>query len=112
MIPHESQLLGSMASAHRLWDGQFVRIEGIRRELSHWFDSIQVESDNSNKINSELERYVKNGGNLFIDFAEQLIKKPKFDFKIIQLESLRFFLKKASNKHYSLISKHIEELFS
>jgi hypothetical protein len=112
MIPHESQLLGSMASAHRLWDGQFVRIEGIRRELSHWFDSIQVESDNSNKINSELERYVKNGGNLFIDFAEQLIKKPNFDFKIIQLESLRFFLKKASNKHYSLISKHIEELFS
>ena len=112
IIPHENKLLPSMASAHRLWDGQFVRIEGIRRELSNWFNSIHIESENKYNIKTELENYVKRGGNLFIDFVEQLIEKPNFDFKIIQLEALRFFLKKASKKHYSLISKHIEELFA
>ena len=112
MIPHESQLLSSMASAHRLWDGQFVRIEGIKRELSNWFDSIHIESENSHNLENELENYVKRGGELFIEFAEQLIKKPDFNFRIIQLESIRYFLNKGTRKDYSMISKHIEELIS
>ena len=112
IIPKDSQLLPSLASANRLWDGQFVRIEGIRRELSNWFDSNQFESDNGQKINSDLEKYVIRGGNLFIQYAEQLTNRPNFDYKIIQLESLRFFLNKVSKQEYSIISKHIEELFS
>ena len=112
IIPKDSQLLTSLASANRLWDGQFVRIEGIRRELSNWLDSNQFESDNGHKINSDLEKYVISGGNLFIQYAEQLTNRPDFDYKIIQLESLRFFLNRASKQDYSIISKHIEELFS
>ena len=50
MIPHESRLLPSIASAHRLWDGQFVRIDGVRRELSNWFNSIHIESLNLSLI--------------------------------------------------------------
>ena len=111
IIPNESKLIASMASAHRLWDGQFVRIEGIRRELSNFFNSIHIESDNKYNIETELEDYVKRGGKLFIEYAEQLIKKPNFNFKIIQLESIRFFLKKSPKKDYSMIAKHIEELF-
>ena len=111
MIPHESRLLPSIASAHRLWDGQFVRIEGVRRELSNWFNSIHIETDNSHNIDKELESYVKSGGELFIELAEKLIKKPNFNRKIVQLESIRFFLNKAPKKDYSMISKHIEELF-
>ena len=53
-----------------------------------------IQSDNKYDIETELEDYVKRGGKLFIEYAEQLIKKPNFNFKIIQLESIRFFLKK------------------
>ena len=56
-------------------------------------------------------RIIKRGGKLFIEYAQQLIKKPNFNFKIIQLESIRFFLKKSPKKDYSMIAKHIEELF-
>ena len=111
IIPHEKQLLANMASANRLWNGEFIRIDGIKRELSYWFDSIHIEAENSYNIQTELESYIESGGNLFIELAENLIEKPDFDFKIIQLESLRFFLDKSSKKGYSVISKHIEELF-
>ena len=75
------------------------------------FNSIHIESDNKYNIETELEDYVKRGGKLFIEYAEQLIKKPNFNYKIIQLESIRFFLKKSPKKDYSMIAKHIEELF-
>ena len=64
--------------------------------MSYWFDSIHIEAENSYNIQTELESYIESGGNLFIELAENLIEKPDFDFKIIQLESLRFFLDKSS----------------
>ena len=83
--------------------------------IVYWLNNRRIinsfESDNKYNIETELEDYVKRGGKLFIEYAEQLIKKPNFNFKIIQLESIRFFLKKSPKKDYSMIAKHIEELF-
>ena len=38
-----SSLIPSLSAAKRLWGGNYVRIEGYRRELSHWFSTMSVE---------------------------------------------------------------------
>ena len=78
------------------------------------FDHINT---NLKKYNNENSNSLKNINQkmteLFYQLARTVIESQvlRQDFKIIQLESLRFFLDKSSKKGYSVISKHIEELF-
>lgn len=109
-IPNSNKQIVPLSSANRLWDGNYIRINGIRRELSHWYASLEFEFVNGSKIIKGLEEYVENGGNLFIECAEELIKHPNFEIKIIELEAIRFFLKKAPKKDYPIIAKHLERL--
>ena len=98
----------ALASASRLWEGDYIRIKGIRRELSYWLSSISVEMGTEKKIMNGLEDYVNNGGNFFIEMAEGLISNLNYEAKIIQLEALRYFVKNSIKSDLPVISKHLE----
>lgn len=56
--------------------------------------------------------YVQNGGNYFIELAENLIKTTGWEAKIIQLEALRFYAKNTSLKDLPTILSHLEVIIS
>ncbi len=109
-IPNESEQRIKMAVAKRLWDGEYVRINGIRRELSHWINSVSFKKSPGKNLMNGLEDYVKNGGNFFIDLAEELMGNPDWESKIVQLEALRYFSKNGSSQNLPKISSHLEEI--
>ena len=101
------------AAAIRLWEGEYVRISGYRRELSHWYS--KFEFDHQIEINENvmkgLENYLKNGGNFFIQMAKKLITNHGWELQIIELEALRYLLNKvSSNKDLVNISSYLKEI--
>ena len=101
------------AAAIRLWEGEYVRISGYRRELSHWYSKSKF--DHQIEINENvmkgLENYLKNGGNFFIQMAEKLITNHGWELQIIELEALRYLLNKvSSNKDLVNISSYLKEI--
>ena len=100
-------------AAIRLWEGEYVRISGYRRELSHWYSKSKF--DHQIEINANvmkgLENYLKNGGNFFIQMAEKLITNHGWELQIIELEALRYLLNKvSSNKDLVNISTYLKEI--
>ena len=80
-----------LTSAHRFWNGDYVRKNGYKREISHWYKN----KKRSNYINDkavleDIESYLSKGGDFFIKAAEQLINKDK---DLVYLESLRYLIK-------------------
>lgn len=111
-VPGNQEQLNKMAAARRLWDGNYIRINGFRRELSHWFDTISIAEFHERNIMNGLEGYVKNGGNFFIELAEGLIGNPDWVSKVVQLEALRYFSKNASHENLPIISHQMEAIIS
>ena len=94
LIKSENELqIINQCSAHRLWNGNYVRSLGYKREISHWIKHQEIIEyiENEEKISSNLQDYYDNGGNFFIEIAEDLIDN---DQDIIFLESLRYLIKK------------------
>jgi len=81
-----------LCSAHRLWNGDYVRSIGYKREISHWVKDQEEKEyiDSNKKVSKDLQAYYKNGGNFFIEIAEELIGN---DQDLIYLESLRYLIK-------------------
>jgi len=105
--------ISNFAAAIRLWEGEYVRISGYRRELSHWYSKFNF--DQQIEINEKgmkgLENYVKNGGNFFIQMAEELTTNQEWELQIIELEALRYFSNKVtSNKDLVDISSYLKEI--
>jgi len=74
-----------------LWYGDYVRGDGYKREISHWYKDIKpINVSNDKYITKELKNYVLKGGSFFIDVAEELIGN---DSNLIFLESLRYLIK-------------------
>ena len=70
----------------------YKRQIGYKREISHWVKDQEEKEyiDNNKKISKGLQAYYKNGGNFFIEIAEELIGN---DQDLIYLESLRYLIK-------------------
>lgn len=97
-----------LASLLRIWEGDYVRIRGYRRELSHWINlSMNInkqilftESDNLS---------IKNFN--FIELAEKIVlgNSENIESDLVILESLRYLYKEYDEKKnlyiVSLISK-------
>ena len=83
--------ISQLTSAHRLWYGDYVRGDGYKREISHWYKDIKpINVSNDKYITKELKNYILKGGSFFIDVAEELIGN---DSNLIFLESLRYLIK-------------------
>ena len=88
----------NFTSAHRFWNGEYVRLEGYKREISFWIKNQYNQNEIliDCNIKKEIKRYFENGGSFFIEIAEDLIDKES---KIIYLESLRYLTKQSKNFH-------------
>ena len=100
----------NFTSGHRFWNGEYVRLEGYKREISFWIKNqyYQSEMKIDKNIKKEITLYFKNGGNFFIEVAEDLINKKN---DIIYLESLRYLSKQNKNFH-RFVSFEISKLIS
>lgn len=110
-VSNDKDQVTPMASARRLWEGEYVRISGYRREISHWL-SIQEEEKAPNTVQKAmngLEDYLHNGGNFFIELAENLTDYPE---KIVFLEALRYWTKNKQLSDLPYISNHISDLIT
>ena len=98
----------NFTSAHRFWNGEYVRSGGYKREISFWIKNqyYQSEMNIEKNIKKEITYYFNNGGNFFIDVAEDLINKKN---DIIYLESLRY-LSKQNKDFHGFISSEISKL--
>ena len=98
----------NFTSAHRFWNGEYVRSGGYKREISFWIKNqyYQSEMNIEKNIKKEITFYFNNGGNFFIDVAEDLINKKN---DIIYLESLRYLSKQNKDLH-GFISSEISKL--
>ena len=98
----------NFTSAHRFWNGEYVRLEGYKREISFWIKNQYNQNEIliDCNIKKEIKRYFENGGSFFIEIAEDLIDKES---KIIYLESLRYLTKQSKNFH-RFISHEIAKL--
>lgn len=97
-----------LASLLRIWEGDYVRIRGYRRELSHWINL-------SMKINKQIlftesdNLSIKNFN--FIELAEKIVlgNGENIESDLVILESLRYLNKEYDEKKnlyiVSLISK-------
>lgn len=104
------------SSILRLWNGDYVRIRGYQRELSHWIKRNNITNKNqifSTSRNIERSLTLPN----FIKKAEAIVtRKNKIGniaADLVALEALRFLYRKKSKqeKHYiyDLISKIVQE---
>ena len=98
----------NFTSAHRFWNGEYVRLGGYRREISFWIKNhyTQNEIEIDNNTRKEISFYFKNGGNFFIELAEDLIKNEN---DIVYLESLRYLARQSEDFH-AFVSGEISSL--
>ena len=88
------------SAAHRLWEGDYVRSSGLRRELSYWFGNSQEKQGKAFidiiDIDS-LKGYRNDRGDFFIQLAEKNINHLD---SILAIESLRFFTKNLNRENF------------
>jgi len=99
------------ASFLRIWEGDYVRIRGYRRELNHW---ISLNMKNGKEIFLEEENYLSMKDYNFIELAEKIVVRndENIESDLVILESLRYLYKEYDEKRkayvISLISKFLE----
>ena len=97
-------------AAYRLSKIDSVRKNGFNREISYWISKQDLASHSENhdkKANSDLIEYSNNGGELFINFAEELIDTPG---KIVVLDSLRYLTNHGTPDHLPYIYNQLLKL--
>jgi hypothetical protein len=103
------------SSVLRLWNGDYVRIRGYQRELSHWIKKNSITNKNQNFLTSkniENSFIVPN----FIKKAEAVVtrknKIKNIAADLVDLEAFRFLYRKKSKEEkdyiYHLISKIVQ----
>ena len=88
------------SAMERLWECDYVRIEGYQREISHWCSHEAHNCFNNIKL-KPLNWVFKESKNRFIEYAEDLVKctnKEELQIKnsLILIESFRAMLNKLS----------------
>ncbi len=97
------------SAALRLWQGEFTRAKGYRRELSHWLDSLSFNGDSFDlTVNlNDLKSYVENGGTYFIKLGESLLKNEGGE-KLTAVEALRYLAKNCPRPELHKVTRAIE----
>lgn len=100
------------AAALRLWEGEYIRSRGYKREISHWLARLNKTLGilNSEIETGPLESYLQVGGPHFIHLAEDMLKEKSADQKIIALEALRHLSKKGTGRTLTLAARAIKFL--
>nr|MCS5614780.1 hypothetical protein [Candidatus Neomarinimicrobiota bacterium] len=103
----------TIAAVWRLWESEYMRLPGFKREISHWISNQNITQngnpDGSNPDN--MIKFRKEGGNYFVKLAENIIQsKNQVVERLAVLESLRFFVKKMPIDCLPIVAKKINFL--
>jgi len=103
----------TVAAVWRLWESEYMRLPGFKREISHWISNQNITQngnpDGSNPDN--MIKFRKEGGNYFVKLAENIIQsKNQVVERLAVLESLRFFVKKMPIDCLPIVAKKINFL--
>jgi len=103
----------TVAAVWRLWESEYTRIPGFKREISYWISN-QNTTQNGNPDGSNPDNMVKfrkEGGNYFVKLAENIIQsKKQIVERLAALEALRFFVKKMPIDCLPIVAKKINFL--
>ena len=103
----------TVAAVWRLWESEYTRIPGFKREISYWISN-QNTTQNGNPDGSNPDNMVKfrkEGGNYFVKLAENIIQsKKQVVERLAALEALRFFVKKMPIDCLPIVAKKINFL--
>ena len=108
----ESGDVSLLSSVSRLWDGDYVRIRGFRRELSYWCSQAFVTAAN---IKPNTNHWLLNGKNKkFIKEAESIIKSNNSETEkanaLVILEAVRALSKTASPAQLGILGARLDQL--
>ena len=108
----ESGDLSLFGSVARLWEGDYVRIRGFRRELSYWCSQAFVTAAN---IKPNTNHWLLNGKNKkFIKEAESIIKSNNSETEkanaLVILEAVRALSKTASPAQLGILGARLNQL--
>jgi len=103
----------TVAAVWRLWESEYMRLPGFKREISHWISNQNITQngnpDGSNPDN--MVKFRKEGGNYFVKLAENIIQsKNQVVERLAALEALRFFVKKMPIDCLPIVAKKINFL--
>ena len=103
----------TVAAIWRLWESEYMRLPGFKREISHWISNQNITQngnpDGSNPDN--MVKFRKEGGNYFVKLAEDITQsKGNIVERLIALEALRFFVKKMPIDCLPIVSNKINFL--
>ena len=103
----------TVAAVWRLWESEYTRIPGFKREISYWISN-QNTTQNGNPDGSNPDNMVKfrkEGGNYFVKLAENIIQSNnQVVERLAALEALRFFVKKMPIDCLPIVAKKINFL--
>ena len=103
----------TVAAVWRLWESEYMRLPGFKREISHWISNQNTTKnkypDGSNPDN--MVKFRKEGGYYFVKLAENIIQsKNHVVERLAALEGLRFFVKKMPIDCLPIVSNKINFL--
>ena len=105
----------TVAAVWRLWESEYMRLPGFKREISHWISNQNI-TKNRNPDGSNpdsMVKFRKEGGNYFVKLAENIIQsKNQVVERLAVLEALRFFVKKMPIDCLPIVAKKINFLMN
>lgn len=107
----EPNLWVKYSAALRLWQGEYTRTKGYRREISHWLDNMSLSGDSFDlTVNlNGLKSYVENGGTYFIKLGESLLKNEAGE-KLTAVEALRYLANNCPRPELHKVARALEFL--
>jgi hypothetical protein len=108
----ESGDLSLLGAVSRLWDGDYVRIRGYQREISHWCSQAFFTTLN---IKPSLNHWLlKDKKRKFIHEAETIVNNQKSQSEkantLVILEAVRSLLKTTSPTQFGILGARLDQL--
>ena len=103
----------TLAAVWRLWESEYMRLPGFKREISHWINNQNtIKNENLDGSNPDyMVKFRNEGGNYFVKLAENIIQsKNQVVERLAVLEALRFFVKKMPIVCLPIVAKKINFL--
>ena len=105
--------LNTLSATWRLLESEYTRLPGFEREISFWLNQCNKKDkiDIKEKNPDDLQLYLNNQTDYFVIVAEDIIQSDSdIIYKLITLESLRYFTKRIDINYLPVIAYKIHLL--
>ena len=100
------------SALERIWDGEYTRIKGYRREISYWISKIKFYEYSITIIKDHFLNTINK--NSFISFAEKIIKNKKTKKQkaedLVTLDAIRHLSRNLNDKELAIIGSRYNDI--